>query len=98
MKCSGSTRKARSLLNKKKPQRLVYKLTFYTMEYLQIENDLVAIILIILAVLIPVAVIFWTMRRMRIKREKPSEEPRRFGKKFESVKEERLKKSKKDTP
>lgn len=66
------------------------------MEYLQTENNFVAIILIILAVLIPVVIIFWTMRRIRIKREKRSEEPRRFGKKFQSVKEERLKKSKKD--
>lgn len=65
------------------------------MEYLQIENDFVALILIIIAVLIPVAIIFWTLRRMRKKRETPSEEPKKFGKKLQSVKEKRLKKSNK---
>lgn len=63
------------------------------MEYLQIENDFIAIVLIVLAVLFPVVIIFWTLRRIRKKRERRSEEPREFGKKFQSVKEERAKKS-----
>jgi ATP-dependent Zn protease len=66
------------------------------MEYLQIENDFVAIILIILAVLIPITIVFWTLRRMRKKRQTPQEEPKQFGKKFQSVKEERLKQSNKN--
>lgn len=63
------------------------------MEYLQIENNLLTIVLVVLAVLFPVVIILWTLRRMRKKREKPSEEPREFGKKFQSIKEERAKKS-----
>lgn len=62
------------------------------MEYLQIENNLVTIALAVLAVLFPVVIILWTLRRMRKKRQKPSEEPREFGKKFQSIKEERAKK------
>lgn len=87
--------KSGCLPNKSGYQRLVYMLTKESMEYLQIENDFAAIILIIMAVLIPVVIIFWTLRRMRKKRETPSEEPQKFGKKFQSVKEERLKNSNK---
>lgn len=66
------------------------------MEYLQVENDLTALILIVLAVIIPVAVIFYTLRAFRKKRERGSEKHKeRFGQKFKSVKEERLEKSNK---
>lgn len=61
------------------------------MEFLQIENDFLAIVLIILAALIPVVIIFYTLRTMRKKRERPSERRKdSFGEKFKSVKEERL--------
>lgn len=63
------------------------------MEYLQIENNFIAIVLTVLAVLFPVIIILWTLRRIRKKRERRSEKPREFGKKFQSVKEERAKKS-----
>lgn len=59
------------------------------MEFLQIENNFVAVVLIILAALIPVAIIFYTLRTFRKKRargpEKREDEP-----KLKSVKEERL--------
>lgn len=65
------------------------------MDILQIENTAVAIILIILAALIPIGIIWFTIRQFRKKRERKGEGEgeSRFGKKFKSVKEERLEKS-----
>ncbi len=60
------------------------------MDLFQIENDGVAILLIILAALIPVGIIWYTIRSFRKKRERGDE---KGGSKFKSVKEERLEKS-----
>lgn len=61
------------------------------MEFIQIENSFVAIVLIILAALIPIAIIWMTIRAFRKKRERGVEKAE--GKNFTSVKEERLNKS-----
>lgn len=61
------------------------------MELIQIENPIIAIILIILAALIPIAIIWITIRAFRKKRERGAEKTE--GKNFTSVKEERLEKS-----
>lgn len=66
------------------------------MIFLQILNDATAIIMIILAVLIPIAVIFYTLRAFRKKRSRGNEKRQKsFGDKFKSVKEERLEDSNK---
>lgn len=63
------------------------------MDFIQIENTGVAILLIILAALIPIGIIWFTIRKFRKKREREDEKGGGFGKKFKSVKEERLEKS-----
>lgn len=64
------------------------------MSLLQIQNDATAIFMIVLAVLIPIVVIFYTLRAFRRKRARGLEKRKEgFGQKFKSVKEERLEKN-----
>ena len=63
------------------------------MDLIQIENTAVAIVLIIIAAMIPIGIIWFTIRQFRKKREREDEKSDKFGKKFKSVKEERLEKS-----
>lgn len=60
------------------------------MEFLQIENNFLAIVLMVLAALIPIVIIFYTLRMFRRKRERPAEKEEGLTHKFKSVKEERL--------